>query len=136
MLRKFLFATAITTLLISCGSNDKPAGAKTNEQPSISAPDNSEKLDNSENPDYQKGLALVGKSGCLTCHAVNDKIQGPSYRDIAEKYKNEPDTIVRHLASKIVVGGSGVWDEIPMPAQPVTQEEAEAMVKYIMLLKK
>ena|ERR1044071_904271 len=131
MLRKFLFVTAAAAFLISCGGGDgKTADAKKDEQASVSP------LDNSGNPDYSKGLALVGKSGCLTCHAVNDKVNGPAYRDIADKYASQPDSIVGHLARKIVSGGEGVWGEVPMPPQPVTQEDAEAMVKYIRLLKK
>jgi cytochrome c len=130
MKRKFLLVAAGIAFLISCGSDgSKSAEAKKDEHPSVSAPDKS------ENPDYQKGLALVGKSACLGCHAVADKVQGPAYRDIANKYASASDTIVGHLAKKILNGGTGVWGEIPMPAQPVTQADAEAMVKYILLLK-
>jgi cytochrome c len=135
MKRKFLFVATGIAFLISCGSGDDKTAEKKNEHPSVSAPAPAAPTDNSENPDYQKGLALVGKSGCLSCHAVADQVNGPAYRDIAAKYAGASDTIVGHLAKKVLSGGMGVWGEIPMPAQPVTEPDAEAMVKYILLLK-
>jgi cytochrome c len=90
----------------------------------------------SSNPDYTKGLALIGKSDCLTCHKANEKNIGPAYKDVAEKYENTEEN-VKMLAGKIIKGGSGVWGNIPMTPHPtVSQEDAEAMVKYIFLLKK
>jgi cytochrome c len=90
------------------------------------------------NPDYQKGLELVTKNKkCLTCHAIDDAVTGPSYRDVANKYASYPDTIIPHLAGKIINGGNGVWGEIFMtPNNEVSQADAEAMVRYILLLKK
>lgn len=88
-------------------------------------------------PDTLAGLAVVTKSDCLICHKVDERIQGPSYRDIANKYAGMPDTIVKQLANKIIGGGMGVWGEIPMvPHHSMTQKEAEAVVKYILSLKK
>lgn len=90
----------------------------------------------SDNPDYQKGMTLVAGSDCLTCHKVSEKNIGPSYKDVAAKYENNDDNI-ELLASKIMKGGSGVWGAIPMTAHAnLKQEDAEAMVKYILLLKK
>jgi len=64
-------------------------------------------------------------------------LQGPSYRDVANKYASLPDTIVTHLAGKIIKGGSGVWGEVPMTPHPaLSEEDAKSMVKYILLLKK
>lgn len=93
--------------------------------------------DVSKNPDYQKGLELVSKSNCLTCHKVDEKLTGPPYREVANKYGGMPDSIINHLAKKIISGGSGVWGEIFMTPHPdISQADAEAMVKYILLLKK
>ena len=90
----------------------------------------------SENPDYQKGLALVAGSDCLTCHKTSEKLIGPAYKDVAAKY--EPtESNIKMLAGKIISGGSGVWGAIPMTPHPqVKAEDSEAMVKYILLLKK
>lgn len=91
----------------------------------------------SKNPDYQKGLALVAKSNCLTCHNVDEKLTGPPYREVADKYADMPDTIISHLAKKIIEGGNGIWGQIFMTPHPdISQADAEAMVKYILMLKK
>lgn len=88
-------------------------------------------------PDYQKGLELVATHKCLTCHAIDETITGPAYREVAKKYANSPDTIIPHLVGKIINGSSGVWGDLMMtPNSNVTPPEAEAMVKYILLLKK
>lgn len=73
---------------------------------------------------------------CKTCHQIDTKITGPSFREIADKYAGYPDTIVAHLADKVITGGMGVWGEIPMTNHPgLKKEDAEAIVKYILLLK-
>ena len=93
--------------------------------------------DVSKNPDYQKGLELVAKNDCFTCHQIDDKLNGPPYREVANKYAGMPDTIVTHLAHKVISGGNGVWGEIMMTPHPALSEaDAEAIVKYILLLKK
>ena len=93
--------------------------------------------DNSKNPDYQKGLALVSKDNCFTCHKIDEPLTGPPYREVANKYAGMPDTIVTYLAHKIINGGSGNWGAIYMLPHPnLSEADAEAMVKYILLLKK
>lgn len=93
--------------------------------------------DNSTNPDYQNGLALVAKNKCMTCHTIDDPLTGPPYREVAKKYADMPDTIVSHLASKIISGGNGIWGQIFMTPHPdISKSDAEAMVKYILLLNK
>lgn len=101
------------------------------------ASDTTAVTDKTQSPEYQEGLELVAKNGCFTCHKVDEAFTGPTYRQVAEKYGNEPDTIISHLAKKIISGGTGVWGQIPMIAHPnVSQGDAEKMVKYILLLKK
>ena len=60
-------------------------------------------------------LALATSKNCMACHAVEKKLVGPSYKDVANKYAGQGDA-VNKLAAKIVKGGSGVWGPIPMPA--------------------
>jgi cytochrome c len=79
---------------------------------------------------------LEAQNDCKTCHQIDDKITGPPFRDIANKYAGMPDTIVNHLANKVISGGSGVWGQILMTPHPaLSQEDAEAIVRYILLLK-
>lgn len=85
--------------------------------------------------DVDKGLNLVATSDCLTCHQISTKIQGPSYKDVANKYEPTKENITM-LAGKIIKGGSGVWGPINMTPHPdLPQGDAEAMVKYVMSLK-
>ena len=120
---------AVVVALMACGGNkdnkSAEATATTTSTNSLSS-----------NPDYQKGLELIGKNDCLTCHKANEKNIGPAYKDVAAKYENN-DENVKMLAEKIIKGGSGVWGAIPMTPHPaIKQEDAEAMVKYVLLLKK
>jgi cytochrome c len=93
--------------------------------------------DHTADPVYQKGLELVANNRCMTCHAIDATVTGPAYREVAKKYANSPDTIVSHLAGKIISGGNGVWGQILMTPHPdLTKEDAEAMVRYILLLNK
>lgn len=92
--------------------------------------------DLSSNPVYQKGLELYAKNDCGTCHKVDEKLTGPAYADVANKYANAPDTIVTHLAKKVIAGGTGVWGQVPMTPHPnLSEADAEALVKYVLLLK-
>jgi cytochrome c len=125
-MKKILFSLLAASLLAACGGNESKT--KT-EEPKV--------VDITKNPDYQKGLELASKSDCFTCHQVEDKLTGPSYRDVANKYAGMPDTIVAHLAGKIISGGSGVWGQIIMTPHPALSEaDAEAIVRYVLLLKK
>ncbi len=79
------------------------------------------------------GKALIGSSDCLACHNEHNKLVGPSYAEVAKKYK-EAD--IPHLVKKIIDGGAGAWGEIPMSPHPtLAPDDAEAMVKYILTVK-
>lgn len=75
---------------------------------------------------------LAKQKNCLACHAVDKKLVGPAYRDIAAKYKadkNAPGA----LAKKIREGGVGVWGQIPMPANPqVNEQEAQTLSRWVL----
>ncbi len=128
-MKKYLFFIFVVAILSACGSNDSGNKNETGKKESAAS-------GNTENPDYKAGLALVSKSDCLTCHKIDEKLTGPPYRDVANKYAGLPDTIITHLASKIKTGGNGVWGEVMMTPHPaLPQADAETMVKYILLLK-
>ena len=96
----------------------------------------SSKGDITNDPAYKKGLALVAENRCLTCHHISDRLTGPSYKEIADKYSSYPDSIVSHLARRVIRGGNGVWGEVYMTPHPqVSTKDAETMVKYVLMLK-
>ena len=134
-MKKYFAIGFFLLFLAACGSNNNQTNASattdTTSATTATAPAN----DLSTNPDYQKGLALVAKSNCLTCHKISEKLIGPAYKDVANKYAGN-DTAVTHLAHKILAGGSGVWGTVPMTPHPdLSEADAEQMVKYILLLK-
>lgn len=77
-------------------------------------------------------LALAMSKNCMSCHAVERKVLGPSFKDIAAKYrdnKGAPDL----MATKIMKGGSGVWGPVPMPANSqVSEADAKKLAAWIM----
>jgi cytochrome c len=76
--------------------------------------------------------ALANTKNCMACHAVERKLVGPSYKEIAKKYEANKDA-VDLLAGKIVKGGSGVWGAIPMPANPqVNDADAKKLAAWIL----
>lgn len=78
------------------------------------------------------GLALAKKSGCLACHAQDKKVLGPSYKDIAAKYKGQAGAEAK-LVAKVKNGGSGVWGPIPMPASAqVPEADLHTLVKWVL----
>jgi len=78
---------------------------------------------------------LAKQKNCLACHAIDKKLVGPAYKDVAKKYENDKDAVTR-LAKKVREGGVGVWGQIPMPANPqVNEAESVALVKWVLSLK-
>jgi cytochrome c len=74
--------------------------------------------------------ALAKSKNCMACHAIDKKLVGPSYKDVAKKYDAKA---VDALAAKIVKGGSGVWGAIPMPANPqVSAAEAKKLAAWVL----
>lgn len=86
------------------------------------------------NTSFSNGLRLIDQSDCKTCHAKEKKSIGPSYKDIAKKYR-AGSTIIAQLANKIIAGGGGVWGEQVMAAHPqISNADAREMVQYILSL--
>lgn len=79
---------------------------------------------------------LAQKKNCMACHAVDKKVVGPSYQDVAAKYAGQKDAVDK-LSQKVIKGGAGVWGPVPMPANTaVSDAEAKQLVTWIMSLKK
>jgi cytochrome c len=80
-------------------------------------------------------IELAQKKACLACHGVDNKIVGPAYKDVANKYRGQKG-IEAKLAEKVIKGGKGAWGEIAMPANAqVTPAEAKQLVAWILSLK-
>ncbi|KAA2215765.1 ThuA domain-containing protein [Maribacter flavus] len=87
-----------------------------------------------ESAQYATGKALIEGSDCRACHKQLEKSIGPSYKEVALKYKGD-ETAIEHLSNKIISGGGGVWGETPMAAHPqITTEEAADISRYILSL--
>jgi cytochrome c len=72
-------------------------------------------------------LALVQKHSCTACHAMDKKLVGPGFQEIAKKHAGKTD----YLAGKIKAGGAGVWGAIPMPAQALNEADAKVIAAWI-----
>jgi cytochrome c551/c552/cytochrome c553 len=75
-------------------------------------------------------LALSRKHVCVACHAVDAKLVGPSFHDVARKYDGRADAVA-YLAGKIRAGGSGVWGAAPMPPQSLPEADAKAIAQWL-----
>ncbi len=79
--------------------------------------------------------ALATSKNCMACHAIDKKLVGPAYKDVAKKYAGQKDAAAK-LATKVMKGGSGVWGAVPMPANTqVNEAEAKKLVNWILTLK-
>ena len=82
----------------------------------------------------QASEELAKKHNCLACHQVGAKSVGPSYKDIAAKYKGQADAAAK-LADKVKKGGSGVWGQVPMPPNAaVPDADVKTLVDWILKL--
>ena len=80
-------------------------------------------------------LQLATAKNCMACHAVDKKLVGPSYKDVAAKYAGQKDAEAK-LEAKVMKGGSGTWGPVPMPANPqVSADEAKKLVTWILAQK-
>jgi cytochrome c len=77
---------------------------------------------------------LAQKHACMSCHGVDKKIVGPSFKDVAKKYKGDAAAAGK-LAEKVKKGGKGVWGEVPMPPNPqVPDADIQAIMKWVLSL--
>lgn len=79
--------------------------------------------------------ALATSKNCMACHAIDKKLVGPSYKDVAAKYAGQKDAVDK-LATKIIKGGAGVWGPVPMPANAqVNEADAKKLAAWVLSLK-
>ena len=76
--------------------------------------------------------APASSNACLACHAVDKKLVGPAYQDVAKKYAGQKDAVAT-LTKNIKAGGSGKWGPVPMPAQPnLSEADARTLASWIL----
>jgi cytochrome c len=81
------------------------------------------------------GANLIAANDCLTCHKINEKSFGPSYKQIADKYQLNQGNL-ENLAERIIKGGKGLWGQNAMTPHPALSETAaERMAQYILSLR-
>ncbi|SIQ44902.1 cytochrome c [Chryseobacterium sp. RU37D] len=122
-MRNIFLTGCISLLIFSCSKKENtPVDISSSENTAVAAKTN------------LSGDQIIETMDCSGCHAANERMTGPSYQEIADKY-SEKD--IELLASKILEGGSGVWGGVPMsPHSQVSKEDAKKMVEYILTLKK
>ena len=77
-------------------------------------------------------LALAQKNACMACHAVDKKLVGPAYQEVAKKYAGQADAQTQ-LAKSIKAGGSGKWGAVPMPPQAALSDaDANTLAAWIL----
>ncbi len=131
---KTLFLISLATVLYGCQPDtpvqqaDKPAVAPP--QPVAAAPAAK------AGPSVSTELRLAQASKCLACHAVDRKLVGPAWRDVAAKYRGQKDAEAK-LIDKVAKGSGGVWGAVPMPpnSPQVNQGDIKTLVRFILSLK-
>ena len=132
--------TILLIMIVAFTACNNEAGDKADESATVSSADLQKQREDSiaaatANAEKERGLELIAKSDCLTCHKVDEKLVGPPYREVANKYPAD-DATKSDLAQKIIKGGAGVWGNIPMTPHPnIPVEDAKAMAGYILSLK-
>ena len=126
-MKKFIIFPA-ALFYISCGSNSDSGNKSTTDSTHISA--------EVKDPEATKGLDLITKSDCFTCHKLTEASIGPPYSAVAKKYKIINETTMDSMVTQIIKGGHGKWGNIPMLPHPsISNADAQSMVHYIMSIK-
>ncbi len=124
-MKKAIIICSIIAVIISCNSSDSEKNTT----------DTSKEITATEDPEVAKGLDLVAKSDCFTCHKIVEPFTGPSYEAVAAKYPDN-EQVIDSVSKKIITGGAGNWGTIPMTPHPdISEADAKTMIKYILSLK-
>jgi cytochrome c len=84
----------------------------------------------------QANADLAKKHNCTACHAVDKKMIGPAYVDVAKKFKGQPDAVAK-LTKSVKAGSAGIWGPIPMPPNPgVSDADIKTLVDWVLALAK
>jgi cytochrome c len=134
-MKKLLAILFASALIYSCGDNENKNKTDETKAPDTTATIPAPAPAGDATAASDRGLELIGGSDCMACHAIDRKVIGPAYKDVANKYENTP-VVVDTLISKIKKGGMGKWGNIAMTPHPdLPEADAREMVKYILSLK-
>jgi cytochrome c len=127
MNRAYVFLILLcTSVLFACN--------KTEEAHAVAKP-----VSVSSSGESDKNMPKVAReNNCTACHAIDKKVVGPSWMDVAKKYKGDPAAEAKLLA-KVSKGGAGVWGTMPMPANDASgkkQDQMRELVRFILALNK
>ena len=135
-MKKFLLPLAFLGIFVACNSGSDEATTTTTSDTAAAVPETPAATDYTQDPNYQAGLAIEAKSDCATCHKINERLIGPSFKEIAIKYAGADEAMIDTLAGKVINGGSGNWGQVPMTPHPaLSKEDAKTVVRYVLLLK-
>ncbi|TWG79502.1 cytochrome c [Cupriavidus gilardii J11] len=82
--------------------------------------------------DAAKAQQIATKNACMGCHQVDKKLVGPSYKDVAAKYKGDKNAMA-YLSKKVKGGGAGVWGPVPMPANPtISDADLQTVLEWVL----
>lgn len=129
---------ALFGTLMACNSGSDDASTTTTSADSTATETTTTPAapDITQDPNYQAGLAIEASNDCKTCHKIDEKLVGPSFKEIAVKYAGADQAMIDSLAGKVISGGAGVWGQVPMTPHPaLSKEDAVTVVKYILLFK-
>ena len=130
---------AAIAILVACNSSSDTSAESTDTATTATTGDTTSAAttkDITQDPNYSAGMAIEAKSDCATCHKINERVVGPSFKEIAEKYAGADDAMIDSLAGKVISGGAGNWGPTPMTPHPnLSKEDARTVVKYVLLLK-
>ena len=127
-----LVALGMLNLGVRMVLSAKPAQADAPQQPTSTAPVAG--VDEAPPTSSLAGQALVQASDCLRCHGMDRRYVGPSFRQIADRYREQPDA-ANYLARKIREGSVGVWGRTVMPRHPqVNEAQSSDMARWLLSL--
>lgn len=127
-MKKSILILSSVLFFISCGNNTDTKGTSSDSVVAVKE---------TKDPAIERGLDLMSKSDCFTCHKLNESSIGPAYAAVADKYKTmDKQAAMDSIVYQIQHGGSGKWGSVAMTPHPlITKEEGDTMAMYIMSVK-
>ena len=132
-MKRIIFPVAFMFILAACGGGGEQGADGESTAPASMVQKAGD--EHASNPDYINGKALIEREDCLTCHTEKEKIIGPTYLEVAQKYAGADAAQIDTMAMRIINGSTGIWGEVPMTPHPnLGMEEARQMVRYVLLV--